>query len=249
MLYVYLECGGAPGHHAFADSVNDGPWGEALVNEIIPAIEQRFLAGRAPRCRYVTGHGAGGWSALWLQIAYPHLFNGAWATAPEPVDFRAFFGTDIYAERKMRREECQLAHDRFGPQLSDFESQFSPRGDDGRPMHMCSRDDDAIDPAVAQAWRKYDIGAIVNERWEALGPKIAGRIHVWCGTDDESGSLPAVMLLKRDLERLKAGADVILADGRGHDDLADPHEELWPLGMRTRIHREMAARTAALVRP
>jgi hypothetical protein len=248
MLYVYLD-GGAQGHHAFADSVNDGPWGEALVNEIIPAIESRYLAGRAPRCRYVTGNGSGGWSALWLQIAYPHLFNGAWATAPDAVDFRAFHGTDIYTAHALLGGESRLARYPNGPQLTDYESQFSPRGDDGRPMPLCDPRSGAIDPAIAQAWRRFDIGAILNERWGTLGPKLAGRIHVWCSAHDARGRDAAVRLLKQDLERLGAQADVLLVEDRDDENLGDPHPELWPQGMRKLIHCEMAATTAALARP
>lgn len=249
MLYVYLEGGRGAGHHAYADSVNEGPWGQALVDEIIPAIEARFLAGRAPRCRYVTGHGSGGWSALWLQVVYPHLFDGAWATAPDPVDFHAFLGCDIYTAAKLRDARTPVARSACEPQLENYESRFSPRGDDGQPMRVCDPQSGEIDRSVAQAWRKYDIDAILTERWSTLGPKLAGRLHVWCAARDTQGRAESARLLAQDLKRLDAGVDVLFVDDRDHGDLEAPHAELWPLGMRTRIHREMAARTAELVRP
>jgi hypothetical protein len=115
-------------------------------------------------------------------------------------------------------------------------------------MPLCDRRTFAIDPTVAQAWRKRDIGALLLERWDTLGPKLAGRIHVWCGTLDTRRA-PAVRLLKQELDRLRAEADVRLVEDRGHDDLVRAHSELWPLGMRIRIHRETAARPATPVRP
>jgi hypothetical protein len=244
MLYVYLDGGGLRGHHVFADSVNDGPWGEALVNELIPAIESRYLAGRAPRCRFVTGHGSGGWSAVWLQTAYPHFFNGAWATAPDPLEFRDFEGTDIYAPGA-KRGTGQSA----GVPTAELESQFSPRGDDGRPMRLFEKNSGAVDPVVALAWRKYDVDAILNERWDVLGPKLTGRIHLWCGARDAPGRLASMRVLQQDFARLNAKADVLIVGERDHESLRDPHPIWWPLGMTTRIHREMALQTVVQARP
>ncbi len=246
MLYVYLDGGGQQGHHVFADSVNDGPWAEALVNELIPAIESRFLAGRAPRCRFVTGHGSGGWSAVWLQTAYPHFFNGAWATAPDPLEFKDFEGTDIYGPCARRdTNSTNTSH----PSIAELESQFSPRGDDGRPMPLFEKRSGGVDPIVALAWRKYDIEAILTERWDALGPKLSGRIHIWCGSRDTPARLTSVRVLDQCLAKLHANAEVLIVGDRNHQDLADPHPIWWPLGMRTRVHREMALQTAAQARP
>src|SRR5262245_44959330 len=48
MLYVYLDAQWSLGHHEFADSVNNGPWGAALTREFVPALEQQFHAFGAP---------------------------------------------------------------------------------------------------------------------------------------------------------------------------------------------------------
>src|SRR5262249_40090255 len=82
-IHVWLDPTCHHGHHVFADSANNGPYGQALVRELIPAIEKRFrTAGKGGRL--VTGHSSGGWSSLWLQITYPDVFNGCWSTAPDP---------------------------------------------------------------------------------------------------------------------------------------------------------------------
>ena len=59
MIYVFLNARCALGHHEFADSVNNGPWGEALTTEFIPALEKEFGAFGAPRGRFLTGHSSG----------------------------------------------------------------------------------------------------------------------------------------------------------------------------------------------
>ena len=94
------------GHSVFADSANTGPWGRALTQELIPAIEKQFhgpagaadaTASQAAARRYVTGISSGGWSSLWLQVTYPDTFAGCWSHSPDPVDFRDFQRIDLYA--------------------------------------------------------------------------------------------------------------------------------------------------------
>ncbi|HVJ81034.1 MAG TPA: alpha/beta hydrolase-fold protein, partial [Planctomycetia bacterium] len=96
-LYVQLDPDCSLGHHVFADSANNGPYGEALTKEFIPALEAKFRAIGAAGARFVTGHSSGGWSSLWLQVAYPDVFGGVWSTAPDPVDFRDFQRINLYA--------------------------------------------------------------------------------------------------------------------------------------------------------
>lgn len=85
------------GHSVFADSANNGPWGRALMTELIPEVEKRFHATGGGRRRYVTGVSSGGWSSLWLQLTYPDAFAGCWSHCPDPVDFRDFQRIDLYA--------------------------------------------------------------------------------------------------------------------------------------------------------
>ncbi len=94
------------GHSVFADSANTGPWGRALTEELIPAVEKQFhgpagaagvTAEQAAARRYVTGISSGGWSSLWLQVTYPDVFAGCWSHSPDPVDFRDFQQIDLYA--------------------------------------------------------------------------------------------------------------------------------------------------------
>jgi hypothetical protein len=97
-LLVYLNPEGPNGHHLFADSANNGPVGTALVRELIPAIEQKFSVIAEPSARLVTGHSSGGWSAVWLGLHHMDVFGGAWASAPDPVDFRSFQGVNLYED-------------------------------------------------------------------------------------------------------------------------------------------------------
>jgi S-formylglutathione hydrolase FrmB len=265
MLYVFLNAQCPLGHHEFADSVNNGPWGSALTRELIPALEAEFGAFGAPAGRFLTGHSSGGWSSLWLQITYPELFNGTWSTAPDSVDFRDFTGIDVYgwsnAYRDPDGEPIQLMRRRgewvmtieefvqreqsrreYGGQFASFDAVFSPRGEDGRPMPMFDRKTGAIDAFVAKAWEKYDIALILRKRWSELGPRIAGKLNVFMGTLDTFRLEGALRLMADDLRALGSDANLVFAEGRDHGSLFQPHADLWPDGMLARIHREMRAR-------
>ena len=84
------------GHHVFADSANNGPVGQALVEEFLPELDRQYRTVGKPAARFLTGHSSGGWSSLWLQVTYPEVFGGVWSTAPDPVDFRDYQQVNLY---------------------------------------------------------------------------------------------------------------------------------------------------------
>jgi hypothetical protein len=70
------------------NSANNGPYGDALMTEVIPYIEEHFRAIRAPYARVLTGGSTGGWESLALQVHHPEFFGGTWTFCPDPIDFR-----------------------------------------------------------------------------------------------------------------------------------------------------------------
>lgn len=263
MIYVFLNASCALGHHEFADSVNNGPLGQALITEFIPALERKFGAVAEPRGRFLTGHSSGGWSSLWLQVTYPEFFGGVWSTAPDPVDFRDFSGVDIYTFKNayydasgeeiplVRRAgggwamtikqyaQHEAEHQPYGGQFGSFDAVFSPRGEDGRPMPLFDRRSGKIDRLVAAHWRNFDIRLILKNHWATLGPKLQGKLHIFTGTEDTYRLEGAVKLLKEELESLGSDAQVVVVDGRDHGSLFAAHDELWPDGLQKYIHDAM----------
>ncbi len=80
------------------DSVNDGPYGTAIMTELIPYLEAHFRLIRSGTARFLIGGSTGGWEALALQIYHPDAFNGAWGLYPDPVDFHRFQLGDLYED-------------------------------------------------------------------------------------------------------------------------------------------------------
>lgn len=79
-----------------ANSVNNGPYEDAIMTELIPYIEQRFRIIREPYARTLTGTDSGGRDALSLQVRRLEFFGGAWVFGPWAFDFRSYFGLNIY---------------------------------------------------------------------------------------------------------------------------------------------------------
>lgn len=227
------------GHHVFADSDNNGPYGRALVEELIPHLEKAFRLIAEPTARFLTGHSSGGWSSLWLQITQPDYFGGTWSTSPDSVDFHNFSGLDLYNRRtnfftqssgtpwpimrqgnsiKLLLKDFAGMEDVLGPggQMQSFEAVFGPRGEDGVPVPLWDRRTGKIDPETVKAWRRYDITDKVRREWKTLGPKVAGKITVITGDADNFYLNGATELLKRALAELGSDARVIIEPERDH---------------------------------
>jgi len=242
MISVFLEAKVPLGHSVFADSVNNGPWGTALVKEFIPYLEKQFRMDAKPSGRFLTGHSSGGWATLWVMINNPDFFGGTWSTSPDPVDFRSFTGPDIYSNKSaftdaggkdyglVREKGKDVATVRqyaqtervlgyYGGQMASFNAVFSPKGDDGQPMKLYDFTTGTIDPAVAKAWEKYDISKVLRENWKTLGPKLKGKLHIWCGTADTFHLDEPLHLLDAELKKLGSDAKITYVDGKTHFDL------------------------------
>ena len=80
------------------NSANNGPYGDAITRELIPAVESRFRALGTPWARLLTGGSTGGWISLAHQVLYPDFYGGTWSLCPDGVDFRYHQIVDIYAD-------------------------------------------------------------------------------------------------------------------------------------------------------
>jgi pimeloyl-ACP methyl ester carboxylesterase len=234
------------GHHVYADSATNGPRGEALVREMIPLIDRDFRTVAEPTARFVMGHSSGGWSSLWLQIAYPDVFGGVWSSSPDPVDFRDYQQVNLYAEPPQnmyhnehgarrpiarRGDTPVLWYDSFtkmddvigrGGQLRSFEAVFSPLDESGLPKRLWNRETGTVDRSVAKTWERYDISLVIERDWQRLKPLLAGKLHVTMGTLDTFYLEGAAMLLARRLKELGSDAEVNLIEGASHGSVLTP---------------------------
>src|SRR5687767_6541610 len=124
------------------NSANNGPYGDAIVEEVIPALEEQFRIIRQPHARIVEGASTSGWQTLALILRNPDFFGGAWVLQPDPIDFTRYVTTNIYEDTNafvlplgpfqtgergfQRTREGQSIHTMR--ELSRFESVLGSRG-------------------------------------------------------------------------------------------------------------------------
>ncbi|MCH8879115.1 MAG: hypothetical protein IID34_04445 [Planctomycetes bacterium] len=216
------------------NSQNLGPYGDAIMYELIPFVEKKFRAIGAGWARFTYGGSTGGWEALAVQVFYPDDFNGCFAACPDPIDFRAYTVVDIYKdtsayyvegqwkrtprpglrdylghvsatlEQINQRELVLGTHSRSGDQWDIWEAVYSPVGPDGYPRRIWNKLTGEIDHAVAEYWREnYDLRYIMQRDWKTLGPKLRGKIHIYCGTMDNYYLNNAVYLTEEFLEQTR----------------------------------------------
>ena len=107
------------------NSANVGPYGDAIENELIPAIEKKFRGIGQGWARFVYGGSTGGWEALAVQVFYPDHYNGAFAACPDPIDFHAYTNINLYdrdSEFGKNAFFVEGAHKRVAqPAMRDYE--------------------------------------------------------------------------------------------------------------------------------
>ncbi len=234
---IVLDPEGPNGHSLFADSANNGPCGQALTQELIPALEANFPLLTVSTARLLRGHSSGGWSTLWLATRYPEVFGATWSSAPDPVDFRRFQKVDIYGQPNFYcdangtdlpslrkgdvvemtiRQESQ-GEDVLGPdntsaqQWDSWFATFGPKNANGNPAALFDPVSGKIDFKVAEYYQRYDIGNLLRTKPRELVPIFRNSIRLVVGTEDSFYLNEAVALL--DVELSKQGRS---ASDRGY---------------------------------
>jgi hypothetical protein len=225
--WIVLDPESGNGHTLFADSANNGPCGEALVRELIPALEAKYNLSPRPEARLLRGHSSGGWSTIWLAITYPETFGACWSTSPDPVDFRALQAADLYATENMYTsgsaevssvraggrgimtvreengtEEVLGADNTSGQQWDSWLAVYGPRNERGNPAALFDPVTGAIDKSIAEQYRKYDIAERLRADPGTIGMIFQQRIRLVVGDQDDFYLNEAVALLKPEVEKL-----------------------------------------------
>ncbi len=167
------------------NSANNGPYGDAIMQELLPAVETKFRVIREPWARMLTGGSTGGWISLAHQIFYPDFYGGVFSTCPDGVDFRYHQIVNIYGddnayfvdkgwmkiERPNQRrpdgnimsmmkdenwfELVQGDKSRSGGQWDIWEATYGPVGADGYPQRIWDKQTGTINKTVAAYWKEH----------------------------------------------------------------------------------------------
>jgi hypothetical protein len=167
------------------DSANVGPYGSAINDELIPAVEAKYRGIGAGWARATAGGSTGGWEAIATQVFYPDGYNGTWGACPDPVDFHAYQNINLYddpnaffrhgdfgsvpvpADRKpdgsilattgdeFAFEYVLGTHGRSTEQWGIWQAVFSPQDKDGYPVDVLDPITGEIHKDVVKYWREH----------------------------------------------------------------------------------------------
>ncbi|MGA3160637.1 MAG: alpha/beta hydrolase-fold protein [Terracidiphilus sp.] len=118
---------------------------------------------------------------------------------------RDYLGHTLINTEEANAYELALGdHGRSGEQYDIWQAVFGPVGADGYPAPIYDKVTGEIDHKVAEYWREnYDLEAILERDWPQLGPELAGKIHIYVGSDDTYFLNDAVYLMEDFLNSTK----------------------------------------------
>jgi hypothetical protein len=167
------------------NSVNVGPYGDAIMQELYPEIDRRFRTIGEPWARVTDGGSTGGWIALAHQILYPDFYGGVWSYCPDSVTFTDVEGINVYkddnafyrtidwrtvpiintrevnghvrltSEQRNHMELVNGTRGRSGEQLDIWSAVFGPLGKDGYFEPLFDKRTGVINKSVAEYWRTH----------------------------------------------------------------------------------------------
>ena len=115
---------------------------------------------------------------------------------------RNYLGEVNASLRQMNYRELALGtNSRSGEQWDIWQAVYSPMGPDGYPKPIWDKLTGEIDHEVADYWKEnYDLRHILKRDWGLLGPKLEGKINIYCGDMDNYYLNNAVYLMEDFLE-------------------------------------------------
>ena len=245
MVLLNLDGDGPYGDCYQVNSANNGPYGDAITQELIPYVEEKFRCIGRPWARVLDGVSTGGWVSLALQVFYPDFFNGTWSGFPDGVDFRAFQLINIYEDQNAYvnkrgferpsardlngdvrftiRHECQMenvmgrgdSYAMSGEQWGAWNAAYGPRGADGRPAPLWDPKTGKINRELVEHWKRYDLRMVLEKNWRTLGPKLRGKLTIWVGEADDYFLNNAVHMLDAFLSKANPPFDGRIIYGPG----------------------------------
>ena len=115
---------------------------------------------------------------------------------------RNYLGKVNATVKDMNHVELALGtNSRSGDQWDIWQAVYSPMASDGYPKPIWDKKSGKIDKEVADYWKEnYDLRYVLERDWAKIGPKLEGKIHVYCGDMDNYYLNNAVYLMEEFLE-------------------------------------------------
>jgi hypothetical protein len=165
---------------------------------------------------------------------------------PDLASYRAGGKAKMTIRQEATTEHVLGPDNTSAQQWTSWQAVFGPRNERGRPAALYDPISGAIDKAVVERFKRYDLGLLLREQPARFGPIWRERIRLIVGDEDNFFLNEAVALLKADLDRLapeagpeggKAGAGrITMVPGTDHGSvLASPAARAIPGQMLTHL--------------
>ncbi len=244
-IIVLLDSSCRHGFHGWLDSSANGSFRQALYQDIIPYIENKYPVLATGKSRFLVGKGAGGLAALNLLADRPDFYAGAWALAPDPVDFHDFYGLDLFADPlpnafQTKNETARILVGQGGESTISIKEQvlfeqtmdsgnlfqsydacYGELGQDLHPIPLIDPKTGAINPKAARRFREQDFLSKLKKSKGPLLGELVGKINIIVGDKDDFNLQRPVQNLKAYLDQEKMSASIEIlpdVDHKGIDD-------------------------------
>ena len=151
-----------------------------------------------------------------------YYIKSEWKHTPRP-ERRNYLGHVSQTLEEVNHLELVLGTKaRSGQQYDIWQAVYGPVDEDGYPQPIWDKMNGRVAHDVAEYWREnYDLRYLLQRDWQILGPKLKGKIHIYCGDMDNYYLNNAVYLIEEFLENT---ADPYY---EGEVDYGDRAEHCW----------------------
>ncbi len=130
-----------------------------------------------------------------------YTINGPFGSLKRPGHRDWLGNVDVTVEDFNHYELALGDNSRSGDQFDIWQAVYSPMGEDGYPEPIWDKYTGDINQDVAGYWREnYDLRYIMERDWQTLGPKLEGKVNIYCGDMDNYYLNNAVYLMEDFLE-------------------------------------------------
>ncbi|KAI1159144.1 Alpha/Beta hydrolase protein [Nemania serpens] len=186
------------------NTANLGPYGDALNEELIPYIDEKFNTIAKPYARIQDGGSTGGWESIANVIYRPDLFGACFSSYPDSLDFRSHQDIPLYTNKNAYKktdgediisirtftndtqvnlatvaQENHWEHvfgtsSRSSLQWDVWNAVFGVQGLNGYPLEPWDKVTGEIYPGAVEFWKEFDLSYYVATNWR--GEKNLGEV-------------------------------------------------------------------------
>jgi hypothetical protein len=177
------------------NTANLGPYGDAINDELIPYLEEKFNTIQAPYARIQEGGSTGGWESAASLIYRPDLFGACFSSYPDSLDFHRHQDIELYTAKNA----YQRADGSFVPSIRTFKNGtevvqatvalenhweltfgtasrssnqwdvwnavFGVQGYNNYPLEPWDKVTGEIYPEAVEYWKPFDLSNYVTSNW------------------------------------------------------------------------------------